>query len=58
MLQIDKIIFWLICLMPPALVSGPLLADSFVIIVDILVLIKIFEKKKFDLFKIDFLYFL
>ena len=34
----NNIILYLICLIPPALVAGPLIADGFVVIINILFL--------------------
>ena len=54
MQNINNIILYLICLIPPALVAGPLIADGFVVLINVLFLYIIFKTKKFDYFKNKF----
>tara|TARA_Y100001970_G_C14150229_1_gene812231 strand:- start:73 stop:1317 length:1245 start_codon:yes stop_codon:yes gene_type:complete len=54
MQNINNIILYLICLIPPALVAGPLIADGFVVLINVLFLYLIFKTKKFDYFKNKF----
>ena len=54
MYKIDNTILYLICLIPPALVAGPFIADSFVVIINILFIYAIFKQKKFEYFKKKF----
>ena len=54
MYKINNTILYLICFIPPALVAGPLIADGFVVIINILFIYAIFKQKKFEYFKKKF----
>ena len=54
MYKINNTILYLICLIPPALVAGPFIADGFVVIINILFIYAIFKQKKFEYFKKKF----
>jgi O-antigen ligase len=47
----NNIILYLICLIPPALVAGPFIADSLVVIINILFFYTIIKTRKFEYFK-------
>ena len=57
MQKTNNILLYLICLIPPALVAGPFIADGFVVLINILFFYIIFKTKKFEYFKNKFLYF-
>ena len=58
MQNINNSLLYLICLIPPALVAGPFIADGFVVIINFLFFYTIFKTKKFEYFKIIFYFFL
>ncbi len=57
MQKTNNILLYLICLIPPALVAGPFIADGFVVLINILFLYIIFKTKKFEYFKNKFFVF-
>ncbi len=57
MQNINNSLLYLICLIPPALVAGPFIADGFVVIINFLFFYTIFKSKKFEYFKNNFFIF-
>ena len=57
MQNINNYLLYLICLIPPALVAGPFIADSFVVLINLLFFYIIIKTKKFEYFKKNFFIF-
>ena len=57
MQKTNNILLALLCLLPPARVAGPFIADGFVVLINILFFYIIFKTKKFEYFKNKFFVF-